>query len=165
MNHCGTQTLETDRLILRRLTMADVEAVYRNWASDPEVTRFLTWPTHTDPEVTKYVIGTWLPLYEKPDYYHWAITLKANGGEPIGTIHGLPNDDLELQLVWLEALERHGAALTCRDLGEVWKKRIHHGCDEYSIAVYNLTHGLTPPATGYCNNFFADGMGAAIRFV
>ncbi|MBR4777313.1 MAG: GNAT family N-acetyltransferase, partial [Lachnospiraceae bacterium] len=32
---------------------------------------------------------------EKPDYYHWAITLKENGDEPIGTIHGLVNNDLE----------------------------------------------------------------------
>ena len=70
MNHCGTQTLETERLILRRLTMADADAVYRNWASDPEVTRFLTWPTHPDPEVTRQVLAAWLPLYEKKDYYH-----------------------------------------------------------------------------------------------
>ena len=96
MNHCGTQKLETGRLILRRLTMADADAVYRNWASDPEVTRFLTWPAHTDIEVTKYVIGTWLPLYEKQDYYHWAVTLKENGDEPIGTIHGLIKDELDL---------------------------------------------------------------------
>lgn len=40
MNHCGTQRLETNRLLLRRLTEADAEAMYRNWASDPEVTRF-----------------------------------------------------------------------------------------------------------------------------
>ena len=95
MNHCGTQKLETGRLILRRLTMADADAMYRNWASDPEVTRFLTWPVHTNVEVTKHVIGTWLPLYEKQDHYHWAITLKENGDEPIGTIHGQVNDDLE----------------------------------------------------------------------
>ncbi len=95
MNHCGTRTLETDRLILRRIAETDAEAIYKNWASDPEVTRFLTWPTHKDAGVTKYVIGTWLPQYQKKDYYHWAITLKANGDEPIGTIHGLVNDDLE----------------------------------------------------------------------
>ena len=95
MNHCGTQRLETPRLVLRRLAASDAEAVYRNWASDPEVTRFLTWPTHTDVEVTRQVIGTWLPLYGKNDYYHWAITLKENGDEPIGTVHGLVNDDLE----------------------------------------------------------------------
>lgn len=95
MNHRGTQKLETERLILRRLTEADAEAMFRNWASDPEVTRFLTWPTHKDVNVTKYVIGTWLPQYEKNDYYHWAVTLKENGDEPIGTIHGLVNEDLE----------------------------------------------------------------------
>ena len=95
MNHCGTQKLETERLVLRRLTEADAEAVYRNWASDPEVTRFLTWPTHTDVEGTRKVIRSWLPLYEKKDYYHWTITLKENGDVPIGTIHGLANDDLE----------------------------------------------------------------------
>ena len=95
MNHCGTQILETERLVLRRLTETDAEAVYGNWASDPEVTRFLTWPTHTDVEVTRHVIGSWLPLYAKKDYYHWGITLKENGDVPIGTIHGLVNDDLE----------------------------------------------------------------------
>ena len=95
MNHCGTQRLETKRLVLRRLTESDAGAMFRNWASDPEVTRFLTWPTHTDVNVTRYVLGTWLPLYGKPDYYHWAITLKENGEEPIGTIHGLVNDDLQ----------------------------------------------------------------------
>jgi len=40
MNHRGTQKLETERLILRRLTEADAEAMFRNWASDPEVTRY-----------------------------------------------------------------------------------------------------------------------------
>ena len=43
MNHCGTQRLETKRLVLRRLTESDAEAMFGNWASDPEVTRFLTW--------------------------------------------------------------------------------------------------------------------------
>ena len=95
MNHCGTRRLETDRLVLRRLNASDADAVFRNWASDPEVTRFLTWPTHPDVEVTKHVIGTWLPLYGKQDYYHWAITLKETGDEPVGTVHGLVNDDLE----------------------------------------------------------------------
>lgn len=96
MNHCGTQTIETERLILRRIKESDAEAVFKNWASDPQVTKFLTWPTHTSVDVTRYVIGTWLPLYEQDNYYHWAITLKENGDEPIGTIHGLVNDDIEL---------------------------------------------------------------------
>lgn len=31
MNHKGTVTLETERLILQRFTMDDVEAMFRNW--------------------------------------------------------------------------------------------------------------------------------------
>lgn len=78
-------------------------------------------------------------------------------------LSNVPNDDLELQLVWLEALRSHGTALRSADLGKIWQKRIPGGCDEYSIALYNLAHGITPPASGWKNNFFADGMGATIR--
>ena len=39
MRHTGTITLETPRLILRRFAAGDAAAMYRNWASDPEVTR------------------------------------------------------------------------------------------------------------------------------
>lgn len=37
MLHCGTQRLETERLILRRFTKEDAAAMYKNWASDDEV--------------------------------------------------------------------------------------------------------------------------------
>jgi ribosomal-protein-alanine N-acetyltransferase len=46
MTHRDTVTLETERLILRRFEFDDAEAMYRNWANDPEVTKFMTWPTH-----------------------------------------------------------------------------------------------------------------------
>lgn len=42
MTHKGTVMLETERLILRRFTIDDTEPVFRNWASDPEVTKYLT---------------------------------------------------------------------------------------------------------------------------
>ena len=42
MNHKGTVTLETKRLILRKFAENDAEAVFRNWASDDEVTKYLT---------------------------------------------------------------------------------------------------------------------------
>ena len=45
MRHLGTQTLHTPRLTLRPFSREDGAAMYRNWASDPEVTRFLSWPT------------------------------------------------------------------------------------------------------------------------
>lgn len=85
MTHKGTVTLETRRLILRRFTAYDAEAMFKNWANDAKVTKFLTWPTHSDASVSKVVIDSWLPLYEKTNHYSWAIVLKEIG-EPIGSI-------------------------------------------------------------------------------
>lgn len=39
MNHNGTKVIETENLILRKFEISDAEAVYKNWASDSEVTR------------------------------------------------------------------------------------------------------------------------------
>ena len=86
MKHCGTQRLETDRLILRRYVKEDAMAMYKNWASDKEVTKYLTWPTHSSQDISQKVIEDWVNQYSGESYYHWAIVLKENGDEPIGDI-------------------------------------------------------------------------------
>lgn len=86
MTHIGTQYIETDRLILRRFELSDAPAMFANWASDDEVTKFLTWPTHTDVSVTEGILSQWVPQYAKDDYYNWAIILKEHGPEPVGNI-------------------------------------------------------------------------------
>lgn len=83
LTHKGTQTLHTSRLTLRPFTMDDAQAMYDNWASDPEVTKFLTWPTHTSVAVTEMVLKEWVGSYDKPDYYQWAIEYE---GAPVGSI-------------------------------------------------------------------------------
>jgi len=47
MTHKGTVTLETERLILRRFTLEDAEAMFRNWVNDAEMSRFMTWQPHS----------------------------------------------------------------------------------------------------------------------
>lgn len=85
MIKAGTQTIETDRLILRRFTIDDAEDMYNNWASDPEVTKFLTWPTHSSVEVSRYVLTDWVSHYGEGDFFNWAMELKENG-QVIGNI-------------------------------------------------------------------------------
>ena len=86
MTHIGTQYIETERLILRRFELSDAPAMFANWASDGEVTKYLTWPTHADVSVTERILGEWVPQYEEDNCYRWAITVKKNGPEPIGSI-------------------------------------------------------------------------------
>ena len=85
MQHLGTIKLVTDRLILRRFTMDDAMDMYRNWASDPEVTKFLTWKTYESPETADTILKIWVENYEQPDFYQWAIELKEIG-QPVGSI-------------------------------------------------------------------------------
>ena len=91
MEHIGTKKLETNRLILRPFVPEDAAPMFRNWASDPEVTRYLTWPTHQSMTVTRSVIESWVKRYDDPAYYHWTIELKSLG-EPIGSISGVKID-------------------------------------------------------------------------
>ena len=96
MKHLGSKTLETERLILRRFTLEDAPAMYRNWASDPQVTTYMTWPTHPDEETSRAVLRDWVSHENEPDYYAWAIVPRQLG-EPIGSIAVVShNDDLQL---------------------------------------------------------------------
>ncbi|MEM1583048.1 MAG: ADP-ribosylglycohydrolase family protein, partial [Candidatus Bathyarchaeia archaeon] len=76
---------------------------------------------------------------------------------------GIPNDDLEIQLVWLQALRDRGINLTARDLAEYWLDCILYNPDEYGLHKTNLRLGLQPPVSGWYNNWFKDCMGSPIR--
>ena len=40
------ETIETERLVLRRPRASDAQEVFDRYAGDPAVTRYLSWPTH-----------------------------------------------------------------------------------------------------------------------
>lgn len=92
MKHCGTQRLETERLVLRKFAMADINAAFNNWTNDEKVTKFLRWPTHTELCITESVIKDWVANYERADFYQWAIVPK-DINEPIGTISAFDIDE------------------------------------------------------------------------
>ena len=76
---------------------------------------------------------------------------------------GLPNDDLEIQLIWLQALQERGPGIKSRDLAEYWLDCIAYNFDEYGLHKTNLNKGLMPPVSGWYNNWFKDCMGSPIR--
>lgn len=92
MNHIGTKVIETERLILRPFQENDVEPMFRNWASDPEVTKFLTWPVHENADISRHVVRSWIDENKNPRNYQWAIELKEIH-EPIGSISAVKADD------------------------------------------------------------------------
>lgn len=115
------------------------------------------------------VFGCWLgkncggtlgaPLekaYSEPDPYNidWYPELREGG---------IPNDDLELQLIWLKAVEERGFDVTAPLLAQYWLDHVGYNWDEYGLHKTNLRLGLTPPVSGFYNNWFRDCMGSPIR--
>ncbi len=95
LTHKGTQTIETPRLILRKARLEDAQPMFHNWASDSEVTKYLTWPPHDSIEVTRNRLEIWLTEYDRDTYYQWMIELKELG-EPIGSISAVrQNESIE----------------------------------------------------------------------
>ncbi len=76
--------LETDRLLLRKLTEADVEDLY-DYASQDKVTKYVPWHTHRSREDTQKFIAYALQQYKNHALAPWGIEYKKNG-KLIGTI-------------------------------------------------------------------------------
>ncbi|NLM21557.1 MAG: GNAT family N-acetyltransferase [Peptococcaceae bacterium] len=88
----GTPQLETERLILRKLTLQDADDIFA-YGSDPEVSRFMTWETHKSIEEARSFINIILDKYEKDEAGEWGIVLKSTG-KLIGSV-GIPRYDLK----------------------------------------------------------------------
>ena len=75
-----------------------------------------------------------------------------------------PNDDLDLQLVWLKMLEDRGLDPSVRTFAEYWSRYgKSYPWNEYGFFMRNFTRGLRPPVAGCFENYFVDEMGSPIR--
>ncbi|HEY0866327.1 MAG TPA: ADP-ribosylglycohydrolase family protein [Fimbriimonas sp.] len=76
----------------------------------------------------------------------------------------LPNDDLDLQLVWLAMLEERGVHPSLDDFADYWLKHLSpYPWNEYGFCRRNLGRGLRPPISGCFENYYVDEMGSPIR--
>lgn len=85
MNHIGTKLIETNRLILRKFEITDSQNMFKNWGSDPKVTKYLSWQTHKGIKDSEDIINLWISDYKDSSVYNWVIELKEIN-EVIGSI-------------------------------------------------------------------------------
>ncbi len=137
MKHKGTVRIETENLMLRRFKIDDAEAMYKNWAGDAEVTRYLTWPTHTDVEVSRKVIGMWEKDYESISNYQWCIELKELG-QAIGSISvvSLKEDIAMVEIGYCIGKEFWGRGITSEALNAL----IHFFFEEVQVNRIEARH-------------------------
>ncbi|SHL38153.1 ribosomal-protein-alanine N-acetyltransferase [Anaerocolumna jejuensis DSM 15929] len=76
--HIGTQTIKTERLILRKFKCDDAIEVYNNWASNPNIQLDYGEPVYSSMEQVQEFLNKWILNYEDDGFYKWAINLKEN---------------------------------------------------------------------------------------
>ena len=76
----------------------------------------------------------------------------------------LPNDDLDLQLLWIDVMHEKGTVINSCDLADAWVEKCWYPFSEYGYFLKNYMRGIKPPYSGIVNNsFFKEGMGCPIR--
>jgi ribosomal-protein-alanine N-acetyltransferase len=101
MTHKGTLMLETDRLILRRFTIEDLDQMYYNCWMDFEVWKWTSYKPMQKVEdvinIAEMFTEKWLGAYDRTNRYSWAIQLKSTG-DVIGRFFGMHPDDYVNQI-------------------------------------------------------------------
>ena len=145
MHHLGTLKIETDRLILRPFSVEDAPAMFKNWAHDPKVTRFLTWTPHENVECTRALLTEWVQQYSQPSCYNWCIVSKESG-EPIGNISVV---QLNEKIGAAEIGYCLSAALWGRGvMTEAFSAVIEFLFDRVGLNRISARHALNNPASG-----------------
>jgi len=85
------ETIQTERLLLRKPRLDDAPVIFESYAQDPEVTRYMTWRPHKSVEETYRIVELMLQLWDEGEAYSYAITLR-NSDEVIGMIAMHPDD-------------------------------------------------------------------------
>lgn len=68
--------LETERLVLRLPTMADAQAIFENYGSNPRVTRFMSWPTHRSVADAEQFLRMAQESMNRREQFNWLIELR-----------------------------------------------------------------------------------------
>ncbi|MBQ9788332.1 MAG: ADP-ribosylglycohydrolase family protein [Lentisphaeria bacterium] len=96
-------------------------------------------------------------------YEGFAGPLNLSFYDPVPT-EMLPNDDLDLQILTVCYLSKMKKPEINRNLfKDMWLKHVTFCFDEYGVALRNMASGINPSRSGSYDNFFVNGLGAAIR--
>lgn len=130
LTHLGTDTIETERLILRRFAYEDADAMLKNWVADEKIQSLYSEPVYTTQEAVKGLLDKYIGSYEREDCYRWAV-IEKQSGECIGQIAYFLVDSKNH---FAEIEYCIGAAFQCRGYAtEAAKAVIAYGFDRINL--------------------------------
>lgn len=117
-----SEKIETRRLLLQRLKYEDAEEIFYAYASKPECTRFMAWPTHTSIEATRGFLDYAHESWRAGTDYSFSIRTK-DSNRFIGSF-GIINDNGKIQFGYIITPSQWGngyATEVCKKMMEVLK--------------------------------------------
>lgn len=135
--------LETERLILRELIEDDAEEMFKNWANDDEVSKYVRWSTHKDVKETKEYIKAEQEKCRNENCYNWGIVLKEEN-ELIGAIGAFPSEDNRIEIGYNIGKKHWRKGYTT----EALKRVIKYLNIEEGIYRFRCAHAVLNPASG-----------------
>lgn len=91
--------IETPRLTLQRLRYEDAEEIFYAYASKPEATQYVAWPTHQSIQETRSYLNYVIPQWEKGVDYSFSARLKETN-RLVGSF-GIVNDQGKVQFGYI----------------------------------------------------------------
>lgn len=145
MNYKGTTKLETERLILRKFKITDAQDMFDNYASSDNVTKYMTWETHKNIDVTKEYLQSLTESYSDGKVFDWAIKLKSEN-KVIGSISAKNLNEniskIEIGYCIGEKWWNHGIVT------EALKEIIRFLFEEVDVNRIEAYHDIRNPASG-----------------
>ena len=139
----GVKQIETERLILRELVEEDAEEMFKNWASDDEVSKYVRWSTHKNVEETREYIKCEYERCKNGECYNWGIVLKEKN-ELIGAIGAFPSEDNRWELGYNIAKKHWRNGYTT----EALKRVLEYLTNNEGFYRFRCGHAVLNPASG-----------------
>jgi RimJ/RimL family protein N-acetyltransferase len=73
------ETFETLRLLLRLPVISDADAIFKGYAQDAEVTKYLSWRPHESIDTTQEFLRRCIRCWEDGTAFPWVIMRKEDG--------------------------------------------------------------------------------------
>lgn len=79
ITHCGSQEIETDRLVLCKFKYSYDDDMLKYWISDPNIQSLYSEPTYSTKDEVRELLDKYISSYKQADYYRWAVIEKSSG--------------------------------------------------------------------------------------
>lgn len=115
-------TIETERMVLQRLRLEDAAEIFYAYASKPEVTKYLSWPTHRSVDDTNAFLNYAVRAWQSGTDFSYAVRFKENSR--MAGSFGVLNDNGKVQFGYAYSPSCWGQGIAtevCRALMEILK--------------------------------------------